>query len=198
MTQTLELAITGMSCAGCAHTVTQALRKTPGVVGAGVNFATRSATVVYNPRLTGRERLAAAVTAAGYGVALERSREELERAEAASLRRRLWVAVGFSLPVVVLAARETASEESRILYEKTLSNIQEVKAREGLVVAVANQGDQGVRSLADYTIEIPPSLELLLPILEIVPLQLLAYHIAVRRGCDVDQPRNLAKSVTVE
>ena len=103
-----------------------------------------------------------------------------------------------NLPVVVLAARETASEESRILYEKTLSNIQEVKAREGLVVAVANQGDQTVRSLADYTIEIPPSLELLLPILEIVPLQLLAYHIAVRRGCDVDQPRNLAKSVTVE
>jgi len=103
-----------------------------------------------------------------------------------------------NLPVVVLAARETASEESRILYEKTLSNIQEVKAREGLVVALANQGDEAVRSLADYTIEIPPSIELLLPILEIVPLQLLAYHIAVRRGCDVDQPRNLAKSVTVE
>jgi glucosamine--fructose-6-phosphate aminotransferase (isomerizing) len=103
-----------------------------------------------------------------------------------------------SLPVVVLAAREADSEESRVLYEKTLSNIQEVKAREGMVVAVANQGDQVARSLADYTIEIPPSIELLLPILEIVPLQLLAYHIAVRRGCDVDQPRNLAKSVTVE
>jgi glucosamine--fructose-6-phosphate aminotransferase (isomerizing) len=103
-----------------------------------------------------------------------------------------------SLPVVVLAAREADSEESCVLYEKTLSNIQEVKAREGMVVAVANQGDQVARSLADYTIEIPPSIELLLPILEIVPLQLLAYHIAVRRGCDVDQPRNLAKSVTVE
>ena len=102
-TQTLELAITGMSCAGCVSTVTQALRKTPGVVAAGVNFATRRATVIYNPRLTGRERLAAAVTAAGYGVAPERTREELERAEAASLRRRLWVAVAFSLPVVVLA-----------------------------------------------------------------------------------------------
>ncbi len=65
-------------------------------------------------------------------------------------------------------------------------------------MAVANQADQAVSAMADYTIELPPSLELLLPILEIVPLQLLAYHIAVRRGCDVDQPRNLAKSVTVE
>ena len=102
------------------------------------------------------------------------------------------------LPVVVLAARDPASEASRILYEKTLSNIQEVKAREGIVVAVVSEGDQEVRRMADHVIEIPPSNELALPILEIVPLQLLAYHIAVRRGCDVDQPRNLAKSVTVE
>jgi glutamine---fructose-6-phosphate transaminase (isomerizing) len=103
-----------------------------------------------------------------------------------------------NLPVVVLATRDLSSEESRILYEKTLSNIQEVKARDGVVVAVVTQGDENVRKSADYTIEIPATSELLAPILEIVPLQLLAYHIAVRRGCDVDQPRNLAKSVTVE
>ncbi|MBZ5586126.1 MAG: glutamine--fructose-6-phosphate transaminase (isomerizing) [Acidobacteriia bacterium] len=102
------------------------------------------------------------------------------------------------LPVVVLATHDPASEESVVLYEKTLSNIQEVKAREGIVVALATQGDEKVRKMADHVIEIPPSAELLTPILEIVPLQLLAYHIAVRRGCDVDQPRNLAKSVTVE
>jgi glucosamine--fructose-6-phosphate aminotransferase (isomerizing) len=102
------------------------------------------------------------------------------------------------LPVVVLATRDPASDESRILYEKTLSNIQEVKAREGLVIALTTEGDEQVRKIADHVIEIPPSHELVSPILEIVPLQLLAYHIAVRRGCDVDQPRNLAKSVTVE
>jgi glucosamine--fructose-6-phosphate aminotransferase (isomerizing) len=103
-----------------------------------------------------------------------------------------------NLPVVVLAAREPGCDEARVLYEKTLANIQEVKAREGLVVALANENDAEVRKAADYVIEVPPSLDLLLPVLEVVPLQLLAYHIAVRRGCDVDQPRNLAKSVTVE
>jgi glucosamine--fructose-6-phosphate aminotransferase (isomerizing) len=103
-----------------------------------------------------------------------------------------------NLPVVVLAAREPGCDQARVLYEKTLANIQEVKAREGLVVALANENDAEVRKAADYVIEVPPSLDLLLPILEVVPLQLLAYHIAVRRGCDVDQPRNLAKSVTVE
>jgi glucosamine--fructose-6-phosphate aminotransferase (isomerizing) len=102
------------------------------------------------------------------------------------------------LPVVILAAHDPTSEESRTLYEKTLSNIQEVKAREGIVIAVTTDGDSAVRKLADHVIELPPASELLLPILEVVPLQLLAYHIAVRRGCDVDQPRNLAKSVTVE
>jgi glucosamine--fructose-6-phosphate aminotransferase (isomerizing) len=102
------------------------------------------------------------------------------------------------LPVVVVAGRDPASETSHIIYEKTLSNIQEVKARQGIVVAVVNQGDKEARRSADHVVEIPPTNELLLPILEIVPLQLLAYHIAVRRGCDVDQPRNLAKSVTVE
>ena len=103
-----------------------------------------------------------------------------------------------NLPVVVLATRDPSSDDSRILYEKTLSNIQEVKAREGLVVALATEGDDEVRKTADHVIELPAADELLSPILEIVPLQLLAYHIAVRRGCDVDQPRNLAKSVTVE
>ena len=86
----------------------------------------------------------------------------------------------------------------RTLYEKTLSNVQEVKAREGSVVAVVTEGDTEVARTADHIIEVPASNDLLAPILEIVPLQLLAYHIAVRRGCDVDQPRNLAKSVTVE
>jgi glucosamine--fructose-6-phosphate aminotransferase (isomerizing) len=102
------------------------------------------------------------------------------------------------MPVVVVAARDPSLPYSHLLYEKTLSNIQEVKAREGKVIAIASQGDEEVAKLADHVIEIPPADELLLPILEIVPLQLLAYHIAVRLGCDVDQPRNLAKSVTVE
>jgi glucosamine--fructose-6-phosphate aminotransferase (isomerizing) len=103
-----------------------------------------------------------------------------------------------NLPVVVLATRDPSSDDSRIIYEKTLSNIQEVKAREGIVVALVTEGDEEVGKSADHVIEIPATAELLSPILEIVPLQLLAYHIAVRRGCDVDQPRNLAKSVTVE
>jgi glucosamine--fructose-6-phosphate aminotransferase (isomerizing) len=103
-----------------------------------------------------------------------------------------------NLPVVVLATHDATSEESRLLYDKTLSNIQEVKARDGIVVAIVTKGDDKAHKIADHIIEIPESSELLTPILEIVPLQLLAYHIAVRRGCDVDQPRNLAKSVTVE
>jgi glucosamine--fructose-6-phosphate aminotransferase (isomerizing) len=102
------------------------------------------------------------------------------------------------LPVVVIATRERGNEASELLYEKTLSNIQEVKAREGHVVAIASEGDTEVRKVADDVIEIPATPDILAPVLEIVPLQLLAYHIAVRRGCDVDQPRNLAKSVTVE
>jgi glutamine---fructose-6-phosphate transaminase (isomerizing) len=102
------------------------------------------------------------------------------------------------LPVVVIATHDPQSEESRMLFEKTLSNIQEVKAREGIVLAIVTQGDQEARKTADHIIEVPATLDLLSPLLEVVPLQLLAYHIAVRRGCDVDQPRNLAKSVTVE
>jgi glucosamine--fructose-6-phosphate aminotransferase (isomerizing) len=100
---------------------------------------------------------------------------------------------------VVLATRDPEDDNSRTLYEKTLSNIQEVKAREGIVVAVCCEADaEEVRKVADHVISIPSTNELLLPILEVVPLQVLAYNIAVRRGCDVDQPRNLAKSVTVE
>lgn len=102
------------------------------------------------------------------------------------------------LPVVVLAAYDVNDENSRIRYEKTVSNIQEVKAREGIVISIINEGDEDVRKMSKFAIEIPSTHELLLPILEIVPMQLLSYHIAVRRGCDVDQPRNLAKSVTVE
>src|SRR5512145_168554 len=103
-----------------------------------------------------------------------------------------------SLPTVVLATADPQDEGSVLRFEKTLSNIQEVKARGGKVVAVATEGMKEVEKSADHVIWVPPARELLLPILEVVPLQLLAYHIAVRRGCDVDQPRNLAKSVTVE
>ena len=103
-----------------------------------------------------------------------------------------------SLPVVVLATRDASDPASRLRYEKTLSNIQEVTARSGRVIAVATEGDTTISSLVEHVIHVPPAPELLAPLIEIVPLQLLAYYIAVRRGCDVDQPRNLAKSVTVE
>jgi glucosamine--fructose-6-phosphate aminotransferase (isomerizing) len=102
------------------------------------------------------------------------------------------------LPVVVLATSDKSSPESMLRYEKTLSNIQEVTARSGRVIAVATEGNQQIRELVEHVIYVPHAPELLLPLLEVVPLQLLAYYIAVRRGCDVDQPRNLAKSVTVE
>ena len=103
-----------------------------------------------------------------------------------------------NLPVVILATHDPADAGSMVRYEKTLSNLKEVKARSGQVIALATAGDEEIAEAADQVLYIPPAPELLLPILEIVPLQLLAYHIAVRRGCDVDQPRNLAKSVTVE
>ena len=103
-----------------------------------------------------------------------------------------------SLPVVVLATRDESDPASKLRYEKTLSNIQEVTARSGRVIAIATEGDDTIGSLVEHVIHIPHSIELLAPLIEIVPLQLLAYYIAVRRGCDVDQPRNLAKSVTVE
>ena len=84
------------------------------------------------------------------------------------------------------------------LYEKSVSNIKEVKARDGMVISIVTAGDRMAREASDHVVELPAAPDLLSPMLEIVPLQLLAYHIAVRRGCDVDQPRNLAKSVTVE
>jgi glucosamine--fructose-6-phosphate aminotransferase (isomerizing) len=103
-----------------------------------------------------------------------------------------------TLPVVVIATKDPDDPASVLKYEKTLSNIQEVTARSGRVIAIATEGDTHIHQLVEHVMEIPAAPELLLPILEVVPLQLLAYHIAVRRGCDVDQPRNLAKSVTVE
>jgi glutamine---fructose-6-phosphate transaminase (isomerizing) len=95
------------------------------------------------------------------------------------------------MPVVVIATKGPS-------YEKVMSNIQEVKARKGKVIAIVTQGDTEVKEMADFTIEIPESDEILVPLISVVPLQLLSYHIAVMRGCNVDQPRNLAKSVTVE
>jgi len=95
------------------------------------------------------------------------------------------------MPVFVIATQGQS-------YEKVVSNIQEVKARKGKVIAIVNSGDKVVTELADHVIEIPKADDSLVPILSVVPLQLLAYHVAVMRGCNVDQPRNLAKSVTVE
>lgn len=102
------------------------------------------------------------------------------------------------LPVLFINTREEGNRASELRYEKTHSNIVEVKAREGIVISVLTEGDTMSASESDHVIEIPASSDLLSPIISIIPLQLLAYHIAVRRGCDVDQPRNLAKSVTVE
>ena len=103
-----------------------------------------------------------------------------------------------NLPVVVLATRDESDAASMTLYEKSVSNIKEVKARDGIVISVVTSGDRLAREASDHIIELPAAPDLLSPLLEIIPLQLLAYYIAVRRGCDVDQPRNLAKSVTVE
>jgi glucosamine--fructose-6-phosphate aminotransferase (isomerizing) len=102
------------------------------------------------------------------------------------------------LPVLFINTREEGNRASELRYEKTHSNIVEVKAREGIVISVLTEGDSISSIVSDHVIEIPAASDLLSPILSIIPLQLLAYHIAVRRGCDVDQPRNLAKSVTVE
>ena len=95
------------------------------------------------------------------------------------------------LPVVVLAPRDGH-------YDRMLSNMEQVRARDGLVVAITDATDTVLATKAHHVITVPPTSDLLSPVLTVIPLQLLAYHIAVRRGCDVDQPRNLAKSVTVE
>lgn len=96
-----------------------------------------------------------------------------------------------NMPVVVIALRGRR-------YEKILANIEEVKARDGVVIALASEGDEEIKRKVDYVIYIPSTAHLLTPILAVIPLQLLAYHIAIKRKCPVDQPRNLAKSVTVE
>ena len=95
------------------------------------------------------------------------------------------------MPVVVIATKKGH-------YEKVVSNIQEIKSREGRIIALVSEGDTQVKGLADYCLEIPDATEPFVPILSTIPLQLLSYYIAVQRGCNVDQPRNLAKSVTVE
>jgi glucosamine--fructose-6-phosphate aminotransferase (isomerizing) len=96
-----------------------------------------------------------------------------------------------NMPTVVVAPRDS-------VYEKMISQVEQVKARNGLVIAVAHEDDEYIKGKADHVLPIPVTHELLTPVLAVLPLQLLAYEIAVRRGCDVDQPRNLAKSVTVE
>jgi glucosamine--fructose-6-phosphate aminotransferase (isomerizing) len=95
------------------------------------------------------------------------------------------------MPVVTLAVRDG-------VYDKMVSQIEQVKARGGIVIAVATEGDEAIRRKADHVLYVPQTSPLLTPVLTVLPMQLLAYHTAVRRGCDVDQPRNLAKSVTVE
>jgi glucosamine--fructose-6-phosphate aminotransferase (isomerizing) len=96
-----------------------------------------------------------------------------------------------NMPIVVIATNMGH-------YDKVVSNIQEIKSRKGKIIAVVTEGDEIVKELADYVIEIPETLEAFTPLLTTIPLQLLSYYIAVMRGCNVDQPRNLAKSVTVE
>ena len=95
------------------------------------------------------------------------------------------------MPVVTIVVRDE-------LRDKMISNLEQVKARDGIVIALANEGDEEIAKLADHVIYLPETTPLLMPLLTAIPLQLLAYHIAVHRGCDVDQPRHLAKTVTVE
>ncbi len=96
-----------------------------------------------------------------------------------------------AMPVLAIAVRDH-------VYEKMVSQVEQVKARGGIVIALATEGDEAIQEKADYVLRVPPTPYLLSPVVNVIPLQLLAYHIAVRRGADVDQPRNLAKSVTVE
>ncbi len=95
------------------------------------------------------------------------------------------------MPVIFVATNSKT-------YEKVVNNVQEVKARQGIIISVVEEGDSIVKAMSDYVIEIPHAESLFSPLLATIPLQMLAYHIAVMRGCNVDQPRNLAKSVTVE
>ena len=102
-----------------------------------------------------------------------------------------WSLINAGMPVVFIAPRGSQ-------YEKILGNIQEVKARGGKIIAVASEGDEHIHTVADHVYTIPETIEPLQPLLTVVPLQLLAYHAALARNCNVDKPRNLAKSVTVE
>jgi len=95
------------------------------------------------------------------------------------------------MPVVFICIKDSA-------YDKIMNNMEEVRARCGKIIAIANEGDKEVQKRADHVIYVPETLSMLSPFLTVIPFQLLAYYIAVQRGCDVDQPRNLAKSVTVE
>ena len=96
-----------------------------------------------------------------------------------------------NMPVVVVATKDDT-------YDKIINNIQEIKARKGKVIAIVTEGDDIIRKMADYVLEVPETMAAFSGLLAVIPLQLLSYHIAVLRGCNVDQPRNLAKSVTVE
>jgi glucosamine--fructose-6-phosphate aminotransferase (isomerizing) len=96
-----------------------------------------------------------------------------------------------NMPVVVVATKDDT-------YDKIINNIQEIKARKGKVIAIVTEGDEIIKKMADYVLEVPETLAAFSGLLAVIPLQLLSYHIAVLRGCNVDQPRNLAKSVTVE
>ena len=96
-----------------------------------------------------------------------------------------------NMPVVVIGIRDKS-------YDKIVSNVQEIKARKGIVIAIVSEGDEQIASIADHIIEVPASNIIFSALLSVIPLQLFAYHIAVLKGCDIDQPRNLAKSVTVE
>ncbi|NCB24167.1 MAG: glutamine--fructose-6-phosphate transaminase (isomerizing) [Bacteroidia bacterium] len=99
--------------------------------------------------------------------------------------------ISHEMPVIAIATQSDT-------YEKVASNIQEIKARKGRIISIVTEGDEAIRNLSAHTIEVPETIPCLTPLLSVIPLQLLAYHIAVEKGCDVDQPRNLAKSVTVE
>jgi glutamine---fructose-6-phosphate transaminase (isomerizing) len=102
------------------------------------------------------------------------------------------------VPVVALATRDTSDPGSVLRYEKTLGVLEYVKSRSGKAIAIANEGDREIFSLSDCVLFVPPTPELLLPLLEVVPLQLFAYHFSVLNGCDVDHPRNLVKAVITE
>ena len=134
----------------------------------------------------------------GYPVALEGALKlkeisyiHAEGYPAAEMKHGPIALIDSDMPVVVIAPHNA-------MYEKVLSNIQEIKARQGKVIALVSKGDENIRRIADMVIELPDTLECLEPLISTIPLQLLAYHVAVCKGKDVDQPRNLAKSVTVE